>query len=202
MMDELWMIILNALRQVQGGLDILFAPLHALGPVVTISVIAVLTAAVTKFFSKFRTRRYRQLKKEFHYWYEIKQEALKLRDTEPEKARELGRNIDQAKLNKVYYDYFFEGLLNNILTMYIPIFMMLGYVNSTYNAKALEAMFGKPYLFLLPWVNGKSYEIGAVFWFVFCIFAFYIISFIAKLILNKKKAGGKTQENNVSPAKA
>ncbi|MFW6052603.1 MAG: hypothetical protein ACOC8I_01705 [Desulfosalsimonas sp.] len=202
MMDELWMIILNALGHVQGGLDILFAPLHALGPVVTITVIAVLTAAATKLFNKFRTRRYRELEKKFNYWYGIKQEALRVQDTDPEKAKELGRNIDQAKLNKVYYDYFLEGFLNSLLTMYIPILLMLSYINATYQPENLESVFGRDYLFMLPWFNGKHYEVGSVFWFIFCIFGFYIISFITKLILRKKDNRQKTRDNNISRAEA
>ncbi|MFW5936591.1 MAG: hypothetical protein ACOCS6_00885, partial [Desulfosalsimonas sp.] len=120
MMDALWIIILNGLRHVQGGLDTVFSPLHVLGPVAAVGVIALLTAAAAKLFTrKFKTRRYRELEKEFNYWYNLKQQALSLQDTDPEKAKELGRNIDQGKLNKVYYDYFIEGLLNNLLTIYI-----------------------------------------------------------------------------------
>lgn len=183
MMDTLWMIILNALNYVRGALDTLFSPLHVLGPTATIMIIAFLVVLVVKLFtSKFKTKRYKELENNFYYWYDIKQHALQVQDTDPEKAKELGRNIDKAKLNKVYYDYFFEGLLNNLLTMYIPIFMMLGYVNYTYRPQALEAVFGKSYLFLLPWLNGKQYEIGAAFWYVFCIFLFYVLSFIAKIL--------------------
>lgn len=195
MMDTLWNIILSALQHVQGALDFVFSPLHALGPVVSIAVIAVVTAAAARVLSKnFKTRRYRELEKEFHYWYDIKQEALKLQDTDPEKAKDLGRNIDQGKLNKVYYDYFFEGLLNNLLTMYIPIFSMLGYVNATYRPQALADMFEKPYLFILPWFNGKQYEIGAVFWFVFCVLMFYIISFIVRLMRRNPDEDGSTEK--------
>lgn len=200
MMDTLWNIILSALQHVQGALDFLFSPLHALGPVVSITVIAVVTAAAARLLSKnFKTRRYRELEKEFHYWYEIKQEALRLRDAEPEKAKDLGRNIDQAKLNKVYYDYFFEGLLNNLLTMYIPIFSMLGYVNATYRPQALADMFEKPYLFILPWFGGKQYEIGAAFWFVFCVLMFYIISFIIGLMRRNQDADSSAEESLSGP---
>ncbi|MFP4453250.1 MAG: hypothetical protein ACOCR8_00535 [Desulfosalsimonas sp.] len=203
MMDALWMIILNALRHVQGGLDILFSPLHTLGPVVTVTVIAVLTAAAAKFFSRFKTRRYRKLEKEFNYWYEIKQQALRVKDQNPEKAKALGRNIDQAKLNKVYYDYFLEGFLNSLLTIYIPILLMLSYINATYQPGDLKSMFGRNYLFLLPWFDGNWHKVGSVFWFVFCIFGFYILSFIVKLVLGKRNnVRRKTRKNDVSPVKA
>lgn len=196
MMDTLWNIILVVLQHVQEALDFVFSPLHALGPLVSITVIAVVTAAAARVFSKnLKTRRYRELEKEFHYWYDIKQEALKLQDAEPEKAKDLGRNIDQGKLNKVYYDYFFEGLLNNLLTMYIPIFSMLGYVNATYRPQAMAGMFEKPYLFILPWFNGKQYEIGAVFWFVFCVLMFYVLSFIVGLTRRNQDADGSGEES-------
>ncbi|MFP4194781.1 MAG: hypothetical protein ACLFRO_07550 [Desulfobacterales bacterium] len=202
MMDELWMIILNVVRYVQGGLDTLFAPLHTLGPVVTVTTIAVLTAAAAKLFSRFRTPRYRELEKEFNYWYEVKQEALRVKDSDPEKAKELGRNIDQAKLNKAYYDFFLEGFLNNLLTRILPIFIMLGYVNATYQPQALESLFGRNHLFMLPWFDGNHYEIGAVFWFVFCVFGFFIVSFIAGLIIRRKRNREKPRENDASPAEA
>ena len=133
MMDALWMFIVKMVQYAQEGLDILFSPLHMLGPVAAIAGIALFTAWATRVFGKkFKTKRYRELEKEFYYWYEIKQEALNLKDTDPAQARQLGRTIDQAQLNKAYYDFFFEGFLNNLLTMYIPLFLMLGYVNATY----------------------------------------------------------------------
>ncbi len=196
MMDALWIMILNGLRHVQGGLDTVFSPLHVLGPVAAVAVIALLTGAGAKLFTrKFKTRRYRELKKEFDYWYNLKQQALSLQDTDPEKARELGRNIDQGKLNKVYYDYFIEGFLNNLLTIYIPVFSLMGYVNATYRPEALESMFGRPYLFILPWIDGRQYEIGAVFWFVCCILGFYIISFISAIILGRRRRSEKHDDN-------
>ncbi|MBS3756662.1 MAG: hypothetical protein KGY56_13260 [Desulfobacterales bacterium] len=198
MMDTLWFLILDGLRHVKGALDLVFSPLHVLGPCVSIGVIAVLTAAAAKLLTKkIKTRRYRELEKEFYYWFNIKQEALKLKDADPENAKALGKTIDKATLNKAYYDYFFEGLLNNLLTMYIPIVSMLGYVNATYRPEALEAMFGRPYLFILHWVNGRQYEIGAVFWFVFCVFMFYVISFFAG-VLYKRFAGGQTEKTGGS----
>ncbi|MCF8028778.1 MAG: hypothetical protein K9K81_10475 [Desulfobacteraceae bacterium] len=193
MMDTLWFLILDGLRHVQGALDFVFSPLHALGPLVSIGAIAVITAAVARFLTKkIKTRRYRELEKEFYYWYNIKQEALRLQDTDPQTAKALGKTIDKATLNKVYYDYFFEGLLNNLLTMYIPIFSMLGYVNATYRPEALESMFGKPYLFILHWINGRQYEIGAIFWFAFCVFMFYVISFAAGIF--RKRIAGKSKK--------
>ena len=39
----------------------------------------------------------------------LRQEAMACEDREKGKA--LARNIDQAQLNKAYYDYFFEGFV-------------------------------------------------------------------------------------------
>jgi len=178
-MDAIWTIILSGLQQVQTGLFYLFSPLHVFGPMATIAVIALVTAFFARLFTRhFKTRRYRELKKEFAYWYGIKQEALKLGAQDPAKARKLGVNIDKGKLNEVYYNYFFEGVLNNLLTMYIPIFSMLGFVNDTYRPEALEAMFGQPHLFVLTWFNGKTYPAGAAFWFVICVLAAYVCWFV------------------------
>ncbi|MFP4225367.1 MAG: hypothetical protein ACLFRF_01445 [Desulfobacterales bacterium] len=178
-MDALWAVIVSGINQLQAGLYQLISPLHVLGPAFTIAVLAVVTVLFARFFTRrFKTRRYRELEQEFKYWFDIKQEALKLREAEPEKAKQLGVNIDKGKLNEVYYNYFFEGLLNNLLTMYIPIFSMLAFVNYTYQPAALKALFGKSQLFILYWINGQTYAIGAVFWFVFCVFAAYLAFFV------------------------
>lgn len=185
-MDALWTIIVSGINQLQAGLFQLISHLHVFGPVFSIAVLAVVTVLFARFFTrKFKTRRYRELEQEFTYWFNIKQEALKLRETEPEKARQLGVNIDKGKLNEVYYNYFFEGLLNNLLTMYIPIFSMLAFVNYTYQPEALKVLFGKTHLFSLTWVNGQTYPIGAVFWFVFCVFAAYLAFFIISRVCRR-----------------
>jgi hypothetical protein len=190
MMDTLWMFIVTMVQHGQQGLNILFSPLHMLGPTAAVAGIAVLTAAVTRVFGKkFKTKRYKELEQEFYYWYDVKQQALQLKDADPEKAKQLGRNIDQGHLNKVYYDFFFEGFLKNLLTMYIPLFLMLGYVNATYAPEALEAMTGKSHLFILPWFNGQQYPIGAVFWFVCCVLFFYVAAFVVRMMLEKKQRG-------------
>ena len=185
-MDALWTMVLAAIRQIQAGLFQVISPLHILGPVATIAVLAVATVLFARFFTRrFKTRRYRELEQEFHYWFNLKQEALKLRAEDPDKARQLGVNIDKGKLNEVYYNYFFEGLLNNLLTMYIPIFSMLAFVNYTYRPKALAALFGKDYLFDLLWINGQTYPVGAAFWFVTCVFAAYLAFFAGGFMVKR-----------------
>ena len=195
-MDALWAIIVSGINQLQAGLYQLISPLHVLGPVVTIAVLAVVTVLFTRFFTRrFKTRRYRALEQEFKYWFNIKQEALKLREKEPEKARQLGVNIDKGKLNEVYYNYFFEGLLNNLLTMYIPIFSMLAFVNYTYQPDTLEALFGKTHLFNLLWIDGQTYPIGPVFWFVFCVFAAYLAFFVIGRVCRRDRRRGPGKED-------
>lgn len=174
-MDTLWLIVLTGIKHIQAGLNLVFSQLHIFGPMVTISCIAVISVIFSKFLTKkFKTKRYKELEKDFYYWYNIKQEVLKLKATDPDKAKQLGRNIDTGKLNKAYYDYFFEGLLNNLLTMYIPLFSMMGYVNYTYSPESLKSLFGQNYLFSLTWFNGQSYQIGAAFWFAICVMFTYL----------------------------
>ncbi|MFO7839043.1 MAG: hypothetical protein R6X08_06065 [Desulfosalsimonadaceae bacterium] len=190
-MDTLWAILLQAVKHIQAGLFFLVTPLHVFGPTVTIALIAAATVLLARFFSRrFKTRRFRELEAEFDYWYNIKQEALRLGAQEPEKARQLGINIDKGKLNEVYYNYFFEGLLNNLLTLYIPIFSMLAFVNYTYRPKALEAMFGSRELFSFVWLNGKSYSAGPAFWFVACVLAVYILIFAFGLFWKRRGRSG------------
>lgn len=175
-MDALWEIVLAGIHWLQAGLLNLLAPLHIFGPAIPVAVLAVATMVLARFLSRrFKTRRYRELKKEFQYWYHIKQEALQLKKEDPEKARQLGITIDKAKLNEVYYNFFFEGLLNNLLTLYIPFFSMLVFVNETYRPEALQAMFGRDYLFRMPWPGQNGHEVGAAFWYVACAFAAYLI---------------------------
>lgn len=189
-MDTLWTIILILITHVQSGIFQLISPLHVLGPEAAIAAAAFVTVFFARLFTgRFKTRRYKALEKEFRYWYHVKQEALKLKQEDPEKARQLGINIDKAKLNEVYYNYFFEGLLNNLLTMYIPVFSMMAFVNYTYMPGSLEEMFGRRYLFEISWINGGVYQVGAVFWFVFCVFASYALLFAAGRLLRRHFPG-------------
>ncbi|MBS3757215.1 MAG: hypothetical protein KGY61_00975 [Desulfobacterales bacterium] len=200
-METLWTIIANGIHHIQAWLLKIISPLHIFGPVLTIAVIAALTVFLARFLTRrFKTRRYKILEREFYYWYDIKQQALKLKAADPEKARELGINIDKGKLNEAYYNYFFEGLLNNLLTIYMPIFSMLAFVNDTYRPKALEAMFGQSCLFRLPWVDGSTYPVGSAFWFVICVIGAYAVFFgfhsLRKRYGKRYPIGGRRPENS------
>ena len=180
-LDILWLKIVVGVQFSKHILDVIFGPLNALGPAVAIATIALITVAITKILSKkFKTQRYKELRKQFEYWLGIRQEAQKCKD--PDKARLLAQNIDQAKLNKLYYDYFFEGLLNNLATVYLPIFILLAYINEAYRSSNLAKLFGRDYIFKFGGDPGQPMLIGAVFWFVLSLFLIYLAWYIAKKI--------------------
>jgi hypothetical protein len=171
-MDNLWLKIEAAVQVLRGLLDAAFGPLDALGPGPAIFAIALVTVLVTKVLSKtIRTRRHARLKKEFIYWHELRKEAMKAPDAE--KGRMLAKNIDQAKLNRVYYDYFFESLMLSLATKYLPILVFAAYVNETFRPAAMEALFGRTVVFQLPW-SGQPVPVGPVFWFVISLAGIYI----------------------------
>ena len=180
-LDIVWHNIVVAVQYAKNFLDVVVSPLNALGPAVAIAIIALITVIITKILSKrFKTRRYKELRKQFEYWLGIRQEAQKCED--PDKARLLTKNIDQAKLNKLYYDYFFEGLLNNLATIYLPIFILLAYINEAYRSSNLAKLFGRDYIFKFGGDPGQPILIGAVFWFVLSLFLIYVGWYIVKKI--------------------
>ena len=107
LLDFLWFKTVDLGHHIRIFLDGIFAPLNTLGPAIAIFIIAFITVVIAKLLARIiKTKRYEELKKEFFYWYNLRQEALKCEDRD--KAKLLAKNIDQAKLNKVYYDYFLE----------------------------------------------------------------------------------------------
>jgi hypothetical protein len=175
--DIAWLKILVLIHTIVKGLDFLFSPLNPLGPAAAISVIVVLTVASTKFLSRiYKTKRYLKLQEEFQNLYNLRNEALTCKD--PEKGKALAKNIDQARLNQVYYDYFFEGLLNSIPTKYLPILIMLAYVNETFKPKNLLENFGRDYILKFVDFNGNVVKIGSVLWFVLSMLIVYLAWFV------------------------
>jgi hypothetical protein len=186
-LDIIWFKIVAGIQLLKALLDIVFGPLNALGPAVAILAIALIAVVFTKFLSRiFKTRRYKELRKDFLYWLNIRQEAMKCEDRE--KAKRLAKNIDQAKLNKVYYDYFFEGLLNNIVTKYLPILLLLAYVNETYQPTNLLKLFGREYVFKLGHVGENTLFVGSIFWFLVSIVLIYLVIFTFKKVIKFKGA--------------
>jgi len=183
-LDIVWHNIVVAVQYAKNFLDVVVSPLNALGPAFAISTIALITVVITKILSKrFKTRRYKELRKQFEYWLGVRQEAQKCED--PDKARLLTKNIDQAKLNKLYYDYFFEGLLNNLASIYLPIFILLAYINEAYRSSNLSKLFGRDYIFKFGADPEQPMSIGAVFWFVLSLFLFYLGWYIVKKIYTR-----------------
>ena len=183
-LDIIWLKVLLVIQYVVKCLDYILAPLNPFGPAVIILVLVFVTVAATKYFSKiYKTKRYVELEKEFKYWFNLRKEASTCED--PEKGKKLAKNIDQAKLNRVYYDYFFEGLLSSLLTQYIPIFIMLAYVNEAYKPDKLMKNFGREYIFKFVNYDGEAILVGGVFWFVLSMLLVYIAWFIAEKIYFK-----------------
>ena len=190
-LDSLWFKTVDLVHHLKDFLDGIFAPFNSLGPAIAIFTIALIAVVIAKFLTKIiKTKRYQALKKEFHYWYNLRQEALKCKD--PEKSKRLARNIDQAKLNKVYYNYFLEGFLISLLTKYLPIFSFLAYVNEAYKPDNMLRLFGRDYIFKWGNSSGEPIIIGAVFWFIISILLVYLGWFIIK-IMYKKHMIPKTQ---------
>ena len=183
-LDGLWLNILVLVHYIKTFLDLIFAPLNSLGPAFAIFIIAFITVIITKILTKvFITKRYKVLKKNFEYWYNMRQEVMKCEDHE--KSKLLAKNIDQAELNKAYYDYFFEGFLIRLMTRLLPILSFLAYVNEVYKTSNLLKLFGREYVFRFKSYNGEEVVIGAVFWFVISIFLVYLGWFIVRKIWSK-----------------
>jgi hypothetical protein len=108
----------------------------------------------------------------------LRQETQKCEDRD--KSKLLAKNIDQAKLNKVYYDFFLEGFLLSLATKYLPIFSFLAYVNEAYKPDNMTKLFGRDYIFKFGSAGGEPIIVGSVFWFVICILLVYLGWFIIK----------------------
>lgn len=186
-LDNLWLAIVAGIGHAADLTDALLAPLNWMGPAAVILILVLFTVCFTKLFSRvYTTRRYRELQKEFTHWFNLRQEAMKCEDRE--KGKGLAKNIDQARLNKVYYDYFFEGFLKNILTTYLPVLIMAAYVNETYKPDNLMKNFGRNYIFKFDGSGGDAVIIGGFFWFVLSLLTTYLIWFIVgKIVTGKKK---------------
>ncbi|WP_457575347.1 hypothetical protein [Desulfomarina sp.] len=179
--DTAWEYLYSLIRQGVLTLDSLLGHLHFLGPVGVIFLLGLVTVGITKVLKKYiRTKRLVKLEKEFQYWLSLREEAMRCEDRE--KAKTLAKNIDQAKLNKAYYDYFFEGLMLSFITFYLPVISMASYINESYRAERLLEVFGRDYVFRLG--HDNPVVIGAVFWFLTTVvllnIGLYVINWIKK----------------------
>jgi hypothetical protein len=186
LLDIVWLKLMTLVHYIAQGIDFMLAPLSSMGPAVMILAVAVATVSAAKFLSKIhKTKRYVELKKDFNYWLDLRKEALSVKDKDQGKA--IAKNIDQAKLNTAYYDFFFEGLLGSLLTNYLPIFLMLAYVNETFKAENLAKNFGQAYIYKFVNYDGEVIVIGAVFCYVVSILLVYLAWFLAKRLYYKYK---------------
>jgi len=181
-LDMLWFKILIGVQHLKSLMDIIVSPLNALGPAVAIFAIAFAAVLFTKFLTKIiRTERYRQLRQDFEYWFNLRQDALKCKDSE--KSRLMAKNIDRAKLNKAYYDYFFEGFMLSLASKFLPILVLLAYVNEAYQPNNLLKLFGRDYIFTFGGGNAEATFVGAAFWFVVSIMLIYLMIFTFKKVM-------------------
>lgn len=178
LLDIVWSKIVAGVGHAFTVVDQLLAPLEVMGPLPVIILLVILTVCLTKVFSRFyTTKRYKALKKEFEHYYNLRQEALACEDRE--KGKLLAKNIDQGKLNKVYYDFFFEGLLKNILTIYLPCLIVAAYVNEAYKPDNLMTKFGRKFVFQMKASNGDATTISALFCYVMLLLAAYLCWYLA-----------------------
>ena len=173
-LDLAWEQIALGLQSTGDFLFSLLQHLHFLGPALVIFLQAAFTVCVTTFLNKIIvTKRYIVLEKEYYHWFNLRQEAMKCEDRE--KGRRLARNIDQAELNRAYYDYFFEGLLLGIVRRVIPIFFVFGFINTYYTPAELVRLFGKGYVAQLGGMSGEPLLAGAPFFYFLSLVVCYLL---------------------------
>ena len=186
-MDRLWEFIEIFLNTLVLMVDRAISPLEILGPAWVIFFLTICVVGFTRIMARFySTKRYADLEKEFHHWHGVREKASSYHDREKGKA--LAKNIDQAKLNKVYYDYFFEGLLKNLITNVLPIALMMAYLSISYTQGKLLEKFGEKWIFIVDFGSDSPLYVGTLFWYIICLVGCFIL-FVAGKTLYKK---GKT----------
>jgi len=189
-MDMVWDAIVAFFVRIALLLDRILAPLNDLfGPALLILMLVVLLVALTKLLGNvYRTKRHVELKQDYEHWYNLRQEAMACEDRE--KAKILARNIDQAQLNKAYYDYFFEGFLKSIATAILPILFFAAYVNYAYGPEKLLRQIGRKTIFLFPRASGEPIAVSAFFWFVICLIIVHLTWFVVATVIRRRRHSG------------
>ncbi len=186
-LDRVWEPIEAFLNGAVVFIDTLFAPLEAFGPAVVIFILAFLVVIITRTIARFYvTKRYIHLEKEYKYWQGVREEAIKHPDRE--KGKTLAKNIDQAELNKAYYDYFFEGLLKHFIVNVLPILLMVSYITTVYTPQNLLKRFGEEYIFSFSFGSSSPINVSSMLWFVICLILSYILFAILKKIFLKNRS--------------
>ena len=194
LLDTIWDKIAAGFIAVADGFDSLLVTFDFLGPGIMIFLLAVLTVLITKSLNCIIiTKRYIKLEKEYKHWYNLRQTALTCADREKGKA--LAKNIDQAGLNRAYYDYFFEGLLLGLVRKILPILFMAAYINEYFQPKRLVERFGQSHIFQFGSSGAEPVVIGALFWYVLSLLVVYLLwSLITRSYTRYKKADPLTTE--------
>ncbi len=194
LLDTIWEKIAAGSIAVANGFDALLAPFHFLGPAMIIFLLALLTVLITKSLNRIIiTKRYDRLEKTYKYWYNLRQTALTCEDREKGKA--LAKNIDQAELNRAYYDYFFEGLLLGFARKIIPILFIVAYINEYFQPERLIERFDQSYIFKFGSSSGEPVVIGSVVWYLLSLVIVYLAWYIVKKSYARfKKADPLTTE--------
>ena len=190
LVDRLWDFIEIYLAKIVFFMDKIISPLDVLGPGFVIFFLAFITVLFTRLMAKFyTTKRYRELEKDYEHWQEVRKEALKHEDRE--QGKRLARNIDSAKLNQAFYDYFIEGFLKNLVATVLPILLMLSYVMQAYSPSELADRFNRQYVFFIETGGATPMPVGTMFWFVFSVLSSFLIvaglKFVYKKYLIKTK---------------
>ncbi len=186
-LDRVWVPIEAFLNSTVLFIDTLFAPLEIFGPAFVIFLLAFIVVIITRTIARFYvTKRYIKLGKEFRHWQGVREEAMKHSDRE--KGKTLAKNIDQAELNRAYYDYFFEGLLKHFIVNVLPILLMVSYITTVYTPKTLLKRFGEEYIFSLSFGSSSPVNVSSMLWFVICIIFSYILFAVLKKIFIKNRS--------------
>lgn len=197
-LDIIWEYIYTAILSFAGMVNKLLAPIQDLtGPAFVIVLLALITVFSTKFLGKkCRTKRHVMLEEEFHHWLSVREEAMRCEDRE--KGSRMAKNIDQAKLNRAYYDYFLEGLLMSFATMYLPILMVLSYINAYYRPEILMELTGKEYIIQFGSASGDPLLIGSIFFYLVSLVSSYIGWTFLKKAIERHKRNRIIKELNIN----
>lgn len=184
-LDNIWAHLEFVLSHTVLFLDKIISPLEMFGAGFVIFFLAALVVLLTRLVKRFYvTKRFIRLKKEFEHWHNVREEALKHPD--PEKGKALAKNIDQAELNRAYYDYFFEGMLKNIITNALPILLTAAFIIKIYTPENLMDRFGSEWVFVFK--HGASQiQISSLFFYVISLLSCFIFYGVAMWRLKKKE---------------
>ncbi len=173
LLDTIWEKITIGAIALANGFDALLSPLHFLGPAPIIFLLAILTVFITKGLNRIIiTKRFSRLGKEFGRLYNLRQAAMECEDRE--KGALMEKNIDKAELNRVYYDYFFEGMLLGLVRKALPILIILAYINEYFKPERLIELFGRNYIFKFNSNSGDPLLIGVIPWYILSLVLVYL----------------------------